>query len=161
MTEFVGIELLKQKQADQVKIFEEWAENGDWAEFHRNHYDWWTFPIDAPSSFGFKYTLDQNSLAQLRQDQEFLESLAKAATLLLRSWGWDIARSEHLASTAPDQGWANWPIRLSKCNRSLKLFGLIEMANSTALYAQWLKANGESFLYQGRDLFEEIQGSIG
>ena len=143
-------------QAAQVKEFEMWAKEGNWSQFHSNHYDWWTFPIDLPSSFGHKYTLDEEALSALYQDSEFLETLSKAASLLLLSWGWDIEKQELISQPDPDQHWASWPIRLAKCNRSLKLFQLNEFAESTATYARWLRDKGETFSYMGRDLYPEI-----
>lgn len=160
MSEFLGVAAIKQKQEEQTNLFEQWALKGNWGEFHANHYDWWAFPIDKPSSFGFKYTLDSEAIAELQKDQLFLASLAKAATLLLRSWGWDTATNSHVVDPGPEQGWANWPIRLSKCNRSLKLFGLSDLVASSQAYALWLKANGESFEYNGRDLYPEIQEDL-
>jgi len=160
LSEFIGLSTLKQEQAEQLKVFERWANQRAWEQFHRNHYDWWAFPIDKPSSFGFKYTLNKWDIQELQKDQEFLDSLSYTATLLLLSWGWDAAESKHVNNPDPEQGWANHPIRLYKCNRSLKLFSLKDLVASTLAYAHWLKANGESFEYNGRDLYLEIQEGL-
>ena len=49
--DFVGLADMKRRHADQILLFEQWAMYG-YEDFHRNHYDWWTYPIDEPSSFG-------------------------------------------------------------------------------------------------------------
>jgi len=158
MNEFVGIQALKELQANQVELFRTWAKGGHWEAFHANHYDWWTFPIDAPSSFGFKYTLDESSISELSQDEEFLASLRKATELLLSSWGWDSTRNQPMQHPAKGQAWANWPIRLAKANRSLVLFKQADLVESTRALAKALEAQGYSFEYSGRDLLPEILG---
>jgi len=70
-SEFVGIQVLVEKHASQIELFEIWASNSDWDSFHQNHYDWWAFPLDKPSSFGFKYTLEANDVIALQADAEF------------------------------------------------------------------------------------------
>jgi len=158
MSEFLGIQALKELQANQVELFRTWAKGGHWEAFHANHYDWWTFPIDAPSSFGFKYTLDESSISELSQDEEFLASLRKATELLLSSWGWDPSRNQPMQHPANGQAWANWPIRLAKANRSLVLFKQDDLLESTRALARYLEAQGYSFEYSGRDLLPEILG---
>ena len=143
-------------QAEQTTLFQMWANERTWDEFHRNHYDWWAFPIDKPSSHGFKFTLDAPGIAELSSDAGYLESLEQAARCLLLSWAWDIDKQDFVVPADPDQGWAYRVIRLYKCNRALKLVGLTELAKSTAEYAKWLKGQGQSFMYEGRDLYPEI-----
>jgi hypothetical protein len=158
VNEFIGIQALKELQANQVELFRTWAKGGHWEAFHANHYDWWTFPIDAPSSFGFKYTLDEISINELSKDEEFLASLRKASELLLSSWGWDPTKNQKLQHPAKGQAWANWPIRLAKANQSLVLFKQDDLVESTRALARELKAQGHSFEYSGRDLLPEILG---
>ena len=150
------MQALKAKHIEQVALFDSWSLDRKWGEFHRNHYDWWAFPIDQPSSFGFKYTVTAEALAELQNDAEFIGSLQKAAKLLFLSWGWDIHKRDFVDDPDPDQAWADWPIRLAKCNRSLKLFELSELVESTVIYSTWLLDRGESFSYNGRDLYPEI-----
>jgi len=158
MNEFIGVQALKELQANQVELFRTWAKGGHWEAFHANHYDWWTFPIDAPSSFGFKYTIDESSISELSKDQEFLAILRKATELLLSSWGWDATRNQPMQHPANGQAWANWPIRLAKANRSLVLFKQDDLVESTRALARYLEAQGYSFEYSGRDLLPEILG---
>ena len=62
MDEFVGIQELKECQRRQLLLFEQWRSEGAWDKFHKNHYDWWTFPINIRSRFGAKYMIDEESV---------------------------------------------------------------------------------------------------
>ncbi|MEY4275547.1 MAG: hypothetical protein RIS26_10 [Actinomycetota bacterium] len=152
MNEFIGVSELKAQQAHQVQRFRAWAEASDWNSFHINHYDWWTFPITAPSSFGYKYSVTPEAISELKEDSKFLESLDEAAALLLLSWGWSVEANAEVPKPDPNQEWANWPIRLSKCYRSLILFERTQVATSAERFAKLLHSRGVSFEYNGRDL---------
>ncbi len=156
MTEFVGVQELKKLQAMQVDKFRSWAKGGHWDAFHSNHYDWWTFPIDAPSSFGFKYTVNKETIDELAKDEQFIANLRKAAELLLSSWGWNATLNHPIQHPALGQSWSNWPIRLAKCNRSLVLFKQQDLVESTRIFAKHLESQGNSFEYSGRNLLPEI-----
>ena len=153
--DFVGVDAIAEKHRAQVQQFCDWAAAHDWAAFHSHHYDWWTFPIDAPSSFGFGYTVYETERAQLTAAPGFLNTLEEAARLLLLSWGWDAITNAPVAHPEPNQSWQHWPIRWSKCARSLELFGLTEMHASCIAYGRHLRQKGESFQYRGRDLGTE------
>jgi hypothetical protein len=147
VTDFVGIAELKAKQLAQLEMFRRWASESQWDAFHSHHYDWWAFPIDKPSSFGEKYILTPEAISSLRDDSEFIARLAESAQLLIKSWGWDWKTNKPVDHPSSEQGWANWPIRLSKCNRSLKIFGLTDLVKSSQAYARWLEEHGQSFDY--------------
>ena len=155
-SDFVGVDQLIQKNANQLFQFRIFAENRDWQSFHSNHYDWWAFPIGSPSSHGYRYSVSKESVEVLKQSSQFLSNLSESADLLLLSWGWDSAKNQKLANVEPGQTWADWPIRLYKALRSMQIFGLFEKELSLSSYAQFLRDSGHSFEYQGRDLFESI-----
>ncbi len=157
--DFVGIEKLKDAHTHQLNNFRDWASTGNWRMFHGSHYDWWAFPIAAPSSYGFAYSISQETLAILKRDQGFMSDLAEGAQLLLRSWGWDYASNSELSNTAEYQTWAEWPIRLYKCWKSMQLFGCEDEEKACFEYAKWIHAKGVSFEYQGSDLFMAISES--
>lgn len=154
--DFIGIESLIQENAKQLLQFRTFAENHDWHSFHSNHYDWWAFPIGSPSSYGYRYSVTKESVETLKQSSQFLSNLSECADLLLLSWGWDSAKNKKLANFEPGQAWAHWPIRLYKAWRSMQIFELTEKEISLSAYAHYLRENGYSFEYQGRDLFESI-----
>ena len=154
--DFIGVETLIQENAKQLLQFRTFAENHDWHSFHSNHYDWWAFPIGSPSSYGYRYSVSKESVEILKQSSQFLSNLSECADLLLLSWGWDSAKNEKLVNVEPGQAWAHWPIRLYKAWRSMQTFGLFEQEISLRTYAHFLRESGQSFEYQGRDLFVEI-----
>ena len=85
-----------------------------------------------------------------------MEHHVRGAELLLLSWGWDMMGSELISDPEPGQGWANWPIRLAKCNNSMRLLGQINAGESSAKCAAYLHEAGNSMIYNGRDLLLEI-----
>lgn len=154
--DFIGVDALIKENANQLAQFRTFAENRDWQSFHSNHYDWWAFPIGSPSSYGYRYSVSKQSVKVLKQSPEFLSNLSESAGLLLLSWGWDSAKNENLLNVDSGQAWAHWPIRLYKAWRSMQIFELPEKEISLNTYAHYLRENGYSFEYQGRDLFESI-----
>ena len=154
--DFIGVEALIRENANQLAQFRTFAENRDWQSFHSNHYDWWAFPIGSPSSYGYRYSVSKESVKVLKQSTEFLSNLSESADLLLLSWGWDSTKNENLVNVDSGQAWAHWPIRLYKAWHSMRTFELLEKEISLNTYAHYLRENGYSFEYQGRDLFESI-----
>ena len=148
---FVGLEVLKQKHAKTLAEFRAWAEAGDWASFHRSHYDWWMFPIDEPSGFGFACTVFEKEIEELGEDKQYLGDLQEGALLLGQSWGWDLMKRAPVPHPGPNQRWQNWPIRLYKATKCMQLFKMDEAYGSLRQYGRGLLAQGISFEYS-RDL---------
>ncbi|MCX5971525.1 MAG: hypothetical protein NTV14_08520 [Coprothermobacterota bacterium] len=151
---FVGIEGLKHTHQRQVADFQQWAVQGDWERFHSSHYDWWTFPIDAPSSYGLKWTVYEGDVGELKRDSSFLKGYCKGASLVAASWAWDLDNQSYLADPMPGQSWHRWPVRLYKAAQSVKLFGYQDLFESLRKYARELLEQGEPFSYAGYDLSE-------
>ena len=116
---FIGIESLKDELKKQLKLFKKWASKGIWAYFHSSHYDWWMFPIDEPSSFGYTFTVYEGDIIELKKDSTYIENYLCGAKLLALSWGWDLEKREHIQHPTADQKWQHWPIRLYKASKSL------------------------------------------
>lgn len=154
--EFLGVEQLKLEQRNQLELFQKWADESSWSSFHDNHYDWWAFPIEKPSGKGFRYSVSEQVRLELTADTVFIKQLRECSRLLHLSWGWDIVAQKLVDNPGEGQSWANWPVRLYKCNRSLKLFGLTDLVNSTQSYARYLIAQGISLDYSGKDLTDDI-----
>jgi len=150
--EFVGLEVLKVKQAIQLRLFEEWAQNKDWQRFHASHYDWWMFPYSKPSQFAFAYVVFESETQALKQDPEYVRSYLRGAELLLLSWGWDMQKETMVPKPDIHQNWHKWPIRLYKCAMSLQEFGFVTEFNSVRKYARLLIQQDVSFEYNGKDL---------
>jgi hypothetical protein len=102
--QFAGLQTLKDEHAAQIKQFEDWARRG-YGEFHHNHYDWWAFPIDEPSSKGFRYVVLQGDIDELKRDKAFMNRYIKGIELLCASWGWDLKNSCDLRNVNEHQRW--------------------------------------------------------
>jgi hypothetical protein len=151
-SDFVGLENLKKKQGDQLQLFEQFAAERRWTKFHESHYDWWTFPIDKPSRLGFAYTVFEDEIETLKQDLQFMKNYIRGVDLLMLAWGWDLYKEKEIDDPDPDQTWSDWPIRLSKCAQSLKLFDRpVELA-SVKKYGSLLLERGADFTFRGNDL---------
>jgi hypothetical protein len=148
---FVGIAELKRKHAEQLAQFREWESTNNWQALHKAHYDWWMFPVDEPSSYGFAWTVYEGDIAELKQDDVYMKGYEIGVEILARSWGWNIHTAKYLADLHYDQCWQNWPIRLYKCAKSLLLFGYQPQFNSMRIYARDLMRQGHSFAYS-RDI---------
>jgi hypothetical protein len=151
-SEFVGLERIKTRQKEQLVLFERWASKNQWSNFHSSHYDWWMFPIDEPSSYGYAWTVYEGDIAELKKDREYIRCYLRGAELLALSWGWDVNKREYIVDPKPDQKWQHWPIRLYKASKSLKLFGFHADFESMSLLARSLMSKGESMVYGERDL---------
>ena len=150
--EFVGLEALKAKQAWQLGLFENWAATARWDAIHSAHYDWWMFPIDAPSSYGYAWTVYEGDVAELLSDADFMTGYLGGAELLALAWGWDLGARAAIPDPHRDQRWQDWPIRLHKCARSLQLFGQESQFESLRGYALLLLWEGVDMTYRGKDL---------
>lgn len=151
-SDFVGLQKLKERHGEQLRDFEKWASDEHWINFHLSHYDWWMFPIDQPSSYGFAWTVFEGDIEGLKRDDAYIRGYLRGAELLTQSWGWDMLKSEYMPNPKPDQKWANWPIRLFKASKSLKLFGYLEDFESMKTYANDLMKKGANMEFNGRDL---------
>lgn len=149
---FVGLQILKEKQSAQLALFEEWASKNQWSNIHNNHYDWWMFPIDEPSSYGYAYTVYEGDIQDLKGDVKYIAKYLRGADLLALAWGWNLGKAEYIPNPMPDQRWQNWPIRLYKASKSLKIFGFDQQFQSFRTYARDLMQKGKEMEYDGRDL---------
>lgn len=134
--EFVGLDRIRSRQKEQLVLFERWASKNQWSNFHSGHYDWWMFPIDEPSSYGYAWTVYEGDIAELKRDREYITGYLRGAELLALSWGWDLSKREYVLDPKPDQKWQHWPIRLYKASKSLKLFGFNTYFESMSLLAR-------------------------
>jgi hypothetical protein len=150
--EFVGLETIKEKQKWQLDLFKSWADKNQWREIHAAHYDWWMFPIDQESSYGFAWTVYDGDVVELKQDDQYIQNYLQGVDLLATSWGWDLSARAYIVKPGPDQRWQNWPVRLYKCAKSLRLFEFQTQFESMKKYANDLMRKGENMTFKGRDL---------
>jgi hypothetical protein len=150
--QFVGYETLKTRQREQLAYFEEWAANNQWRRFHDSHYDWWMFPIDEPSRYGYSWVVYEGDVAELVKDAAYIKNYLRGAELLALSWGWDLYKRKNIPNPQRDQSWQGWSIRLYKSSKSLKLLGFNHIFESMKVFANELIDKGENMDYNGRDL---------
>ena len=60
--------MIKGKCIAQAEKFVYWEGRKDYRAFHQSHYDWWAFPVDAPSSHGDKFQIGSEEKSQLEED---------------------------------------------------------------------------------------------
>lgn len=149
---FVGLPRLKEEQYKQLQQFEMWAEANYWMGIHSSHYDWWMFPIDEPSSFGYAWTVYEGEVFELKQDSQYIERYLRGVTLLGLSWGWDILQQDYIPNPKHDQTWQDWPVRLYKAAKSVKVFGFDTYFESLKKYANILMQEGVEMSYGRHDL---------
>jgi len=149
---FIGIEGLKQVHDNQIEQFKKWESRNDWEKFHGSHYDWWVFPIDRPSAYGYRYVVYEGEIRELKRDIQFIEKYLNGVEMVSASWGWDVREKRTLSSLQDGQGWHQWPIRLFKAALSVRLFGYDDLYNSLCIYADELMKRGERMEYGGQDL---------
>src|SRR5690606_19379020 len=123
--------------------FKNWAQTGEWRNFHNYHYDWWMFPIDrASSGRGMQYTVYQHDIQQLKADPAWLQDYRLGAILEMQAWGWDVANKKMYPALALDQKWQYWDVRLGKLGHSLILFEQWDLYASVEAYVQHLTKSG-------------------
>lgn len=130
------IDTVKQKQAEQLKQFEQWTAKNEWGKFHLAHYDWWMFPINRSSQGrGMIYAVTSSDIQQLKQDPEFMKNYRRGVELVARAWGWDVNNCTPIQNPTSDQKWQNWPVRLGKMADSLRLFDEQDLRDSMRQYS--------------------------
>lgn len=149
--EFVGLEALKVRHAEQIDDFEGRARRGVWQEFHSGHYDWWAFPIHRRSSLGMRWVVYEGEILALKVDLCFGVRHRRGLELVALSWGWDVRRAGEISSPARNQCWQDWPVRLHKMTVSANLFGEIEIHDSLQEYGRLLIQRKYCMIYNGRD----------
>jgi hypothetical protein len=117
--DFIGVSEMKKMHCAQITKFEEWSQRG-YEEFHYNHYDWWAFPIDQPSSFGFKYMVLSDDIDELKKDTAFMARFKRGLDLIFESWGWSLSQSCVLPWYSISQ-YQRWQV-MAKLNIILKAF---------------------------------------
>ena len=157
---FVGLEKLKQAQAEQLAEFEAWAARNLWENFHTSHFDWWMFPINRSSAYGLAWTVYEGEIDALKRDGRYLASYLRGVELVSASWGWDVARAAPIPDLKAGQSWHFWPVRLFKAALSVQLFGYAPLFDSLKTYALGLAQRGERMEYNGHDLGWLFTGGV-
>lgn len=172
---YIGDAKLIEEQGRQTSLFEKWASERDWSSFHREHYDWWTFPIDKGSApTGFAYDVSGEPLERLKNNSGYLTSLSRAAQLYALSLGWNIRDKNWIPNPEKNRGQGIPQTlngqRIFKVARSLQIHGLNDDFDSIHKMASSLRKSGVNIgnndywaspnTYVMRSRFKDSNGSI-
>lgn len=145
--EFVGLDKLLRQHFGQFAKFQEWTRNKDWRAFHRNHFDWWMFPIPRGSNtYRDEYNVAGEPLAELLNNRRYMQTLPAAMRMYLRSIGWDMDKKQWIADADVDNG--QEPVRslnqarLYKIAQSAEAHNLVDELRSVSLMIDDMRANG-------------------
>lgn len=145
--EFVGLPQLLRQHFAQFAKFQEWTRNKDWRAFHRNHFDWWMFPIPRGSnSYRDEYNIAGEPLEELKNNMRYMATLPAAMRMYLRAVGWDLDAKKWIDDAEVDKG--QEPIRslnsarLYKIAQSAEAHDLIKELRSVSAMVDDLRRNG-------------------
>ena len=126
-SDFIVLEKLKSIHAKQISEFRLWASKKEWFQFHENHYDWWTFPINDKSSFGLTYTVFKEETDLLQTDSDFMTNFREGLRLVALSWAWKLETREEIPESQRDlhQQWYALIFLLVGCNWIIDMFHFI------------------------------------
>lgn len=128
-------ERIKQKQAEQLTIFEKWAKAKDWQSIHGAHYDWWMFPVDRPSAgHGDTYAVSRDDIESLKADATFMKNYKRGVAIVVEAWGWDLDKDKPISNPEKGQKWTGYGVRLAKMSDSLHLFGEADLHQKLRLF---------------------------
>ena len=163
-SEFVGISGMKdflrgitstgnifdtsEKKNGNLEKIKDWALNSEWVEFDEkfHEYDCWMFPINRYSyGEGWKYTVYESDIQELKQDQSYIEDYTLGARLLIKSWGWDLKTGNFYPRLGEKQQWRGNDIRLKKLSLSLKLFNILDLFEKLKKFVIYLVKNNMIF----------------
>jgi hypothetical protein len=147
--QFVGLPQLLRQHFAQFAKFQEWTRNKDWRAFHRNHFDWWMFPIPRGSnSYQDEYNIAGEPLEELKNNMRYMATLPAAMRMYMRSIGWDLDNQKWIDDADIDAG--QEPIRslnrarLYKIAQSAEAHDLIPELRSVSRMVNDLRSNGIS-----------------
>ena len=144
---FAGLEKLQEEHAAGLEAFRKWAKAGAWDQFHRNHYDWWMFPLAERSSRDTKYTVSPADAARIAASPAFVADLREGVRLLLLSWGWDLEASAPVPSPGPAQRWTGYSVRLYKAGASMQVLYQDDVFEGISRFAQHVKSRGDNLRF--------------
>lgn len=140
-------ELLRRHNATLVHFEKNFASN-NWENHNNHHFDWWAFPFDPgkpTASQGDRFNVPAADMELLKDNLEFMRSLARMATIQMWSYGWDMEKRKPLdVSVAELQQrqatCTGHAVRLRKLGSSLIAFGLLEEFSSVLKFVKHLGA---------------------
>ncbi len=135
-------------------MFRESAANKHWNNIHRDHFDWWQFPIDDGSRPEFNLR-SEDDIRSLKADASWLHGYKESIEIMALSWGWDVKGRKKVSIGG---SWDRKDVRLAKIIRSLWLFQEVEYFLSMQEFARLINHdvyNDRGFFY-GAICLDEI-----
>ena len=147
MADVGNAELLRRHNATLVHFEKNFASN-NWENHNHHHFDWWAFPFDPgrPTvSQGDRFNVPATDIELLKNNPEFMKSLARMATIQMWSYGWDMENRKVLDVSAAElqqrqATCTGHSVRLWKVGSSLITFGLLDEFSSVSKFVQHLGA---------------------
>lgn len=147
-----GDDLIKNEQRIQRIEHEGLVAAGRWNDIHGDHYDWWAYPIDRGSSlYGETFNVAGEPIRRLKEDPEFLASLAREIEIQALALGWSLYDKDWVEKLDWENGqdWQRaYPTRLWKATRSAQIFGLQREFESMLALHDSLEAGGVRFNHE-------------
>jgi len=147
-----GDDLIKNEQRIVRIDHEGLVAAGRWKDIHGDHYDWWAYPIDRGSGqYGEAFNVAGEPLRRLREDPEFLASLAREIEIQALALGWSLYDQDWVEKLDWENGqdWRRaYPTRLWKATRSAQIFGLQREFESMLALHDSLAAGGVRFNHE-------------
>jgi len=147
-----GDDLIKNEQRIVRIDHEGLVAAGRWEDIHGDHYDWWAYPIDRGSGqYGEAFNVAGEPLRRLREDPEFLASLAREIEIQALALGWSLYDKDWVEKLDWENGqdWRRaYPTRLWKATRSAQIFGLQREFESMLALHDSLAAGGVRFNHE-------------
>lgn len=161
--EFVGLPQLLRQHFAQFAKFQEWTRNKDWRAFHRNHFDWWMFPIPRGSnSYRDEYNIAGEPLEDLLRNNRYMTTLPAAMRMYMQSIGWNLDEQAWIEDADINNG--QEPIRslnsarLYKIAQSAEAHGFNRELQSVSKMVDDLRRNG---VHVGNDQYwDGISGKM-
>ena len=141
-------------QAEYLDLFRRSCASHKWKEIHKQHFDWWQFPIDDGSRPEFNLK-SESDIELLKADPLWLSGYHESVQLVALAWGWDVDKR---ALTSSGGSWDRKDVRLAKIIRSLWLFQEVDYFESMQLFAMLINEteyNKRGFFY-GSICLDEI-----
>lgn len=148
-----NIDFVKEQQTKYILRLRTRSQNRDWCGIHRDHFDWWLFPIDDGSRKECNLCCERD-IERLLEDALWIEGYKESLRIVARAFGWDIERSQ-LTDSLDGGNWetntySNRDVRLYKMIRSTWLFGLKDYFASLQAFAKYIDSvwhENEGFFY--------------
>jgi hypothetical protein len=145
---YVGNEELLNRHNATLSQFEKNIASNNWQTHNNHHFDWWAFPFDPgrlTASQGDRYNVPTTDIELLKNNPEFVKSLARMATIQMWSYGWDMENHKVLDVSAAELQQRQTicmghSVRLWKLGSSLITFGLHDEFTSVLKFVQHIGA---------------------